>query len=236
MLVEPATAVTAPVQVFTRPFGVATKTFPGKASTNGDPLVIVWAAAFVLPSVIVSVDVPPEAIDAGLKAFATVGGALIVRVAWATPGFVSPSFVTTLPIGMLSRYAPGVFPRTFAENAQLVGSASVPAGIVAPAKDSVPPPAVAVARPPVQVVKAFGVDAISRPAGSVSVRDTPVSGIVLPFVIVTVRTELTPGLLVTGANTLLTVGLVTTKRVAAAAVEFGTPWSVVTEFTGIVLL
>ena len=102
MVVDPATAVTAPaVHRFTRPFGVATKTFPGNVSTSGDPLVIVWATAFVLPSVIVRVDWPPEAIRAGLNAFATVGGALIVRVAVVAPTFVSPSSSTMLPIGML---------------------------------------------------------------------------------------------------------------------------------------
>ena len=102
MVDEPATAVTSPMtpgHVFVM-FGVAaTKTFPGSVSVN--KAFSVWMAAFVLPNVIVRVDVPPEAIEAGLKALATVGGAAIVRVAWAAPRLLSPSLSTTLPIGML---------------------------------------------------------------------------------------------------------------------------------------
>ena len=111
-----------------------------------------------------------------------------------------------------------MLPRTLALNVQLELAA-----IVAPLKERVLPPPVAVARPPAQVVAAFGVEAISRPAGSASTSAAPVSGIVFPFVIVTVRVVLCPGLRVAFPNALLTVGFVTTKSVAFAAVEFGIP-------------
>ena len=55
----------------------------------------------MLFSVIVSVDVPPVAIDTGLKALLTVGGPLTVSVAEAGPMFVSISFVTMALAGIV---------------------------------------------------------------------------------------------------------------------------------------
>ncbi len=77
-------------------------------------------------------------------------------------------------------------------------------------------------------------DATATPAGSVFVRETPVIGIVAPFVTVTVITVVWPGLRVGFANVLETVGRLTTKSVAFAADWFGIPSSLVTEFAAIV--
>jgi len=62
------------------------------------------------------------------------------------------------------------------------------AAIVPPPSATLDPPAVAVAAPAGQVVEAYGVEATVTPAGSVSVKATPVSatapGAVLGIVIV----------------------------------------------------
>ena len=76
--------------------------------------------------------------------------------------------------------------------------------------ESVPPPAVAATTPPpavAHVPPVAGVDAIARPAGSVSDERDARERDLEPFVIVTVRTVVCPGFRVGFANALLTVGL-----------------------------
>src|SRR5205823_17117 len=80
MLVEPATAVAVPPQVFDRPFGVETTRPVGSVSVNATPAsATVLAAGFVM--VKVSVVVPFSGIVVGLNALAIDGGATTISVA-----------------------------------------------------------------------------------------------------------------------------------------------------------
>src|SRR5438874_2050775 len=80
MLVDPATAVAVPLQVFDNPFGVATTSPVGKVSVNATPVsATVLAAGFVI--VKVSVVVPFSGMLVGLNALAITGGATTVRTA-----------------------------------------------------------------------------------------------------------------------------------------------------------
>lgn len=89
----PEVAVTLPPQLFTRLFGVPTTNPAGNASVNAAPVIL---AAFVLPSVIVNVDVAPAASRSGENDFASVGRARTVRFALPTPGPVSLVVTETL--------------------------------------------------------------------------------------------------------------------------------------------
>jgi hypothetical protein len=74
-LPPPATAVTVPPQLFVVPGGVSFTTPPGYVSVNPTPVSPVPAFGFAI--VIVSVDVPPDAIVAGLNTFVTVGACIV---------------------------------------------------------------------------------------------------------------------------------------------------------------
>ena len=84
------------------------------------------------------------------------------------------------------------------------------AGIVAPLKDNVLPPAVAVAVPP-QVLDTAGVPELSRPAGYVSVKVTPAMLAVLGLVRVIVSVLVPLAAMVVGLKLLVTVGAARTK-------------------------
>ena len=102
---------------------------------------------------------------------------------------------------------------TFAENVQ-----EAPTARVAPVRDTVPEPAVAVIVPPPHVpVRAFGV-AITIPAGNVSVNATPVSATVFAAGLVTVKLNDVGTLIETvpAPNALLIVGGATTVMLAVA--------------------
>src|SRR5262249_57885832 len=82
MLVPPAVADAAPPQLFVKPFGVATTNPVGSVSLNATPAsATVLAAGFVM--VKVSVLVPFNGIELGLKALAIDGGATTVSVSLA---------------------------------------------------------------------------------------------------------------------------------------------------------
>ena len=70
----------------------------GKVSVNAVP---VKATAFVLPSVIVKVLVPPGAMLVGLNALTTVGGDKTVSVADVGVVFEPPLVVVTPPAGIV---------------------------------------------------------------------------------------------------------------------------------------
>lgn len=119
----------------------------------------VAATPFVFVSVIVRVDEPPVAIDAGANAFEIEGGvAVTVRVAFAGAVFEGAIEVTAA--------APIVLP--YALGSELVTrtvTVQFPlAGIVPPESSTDPAPAAAVTVPP-QVVAAPGAEAFTRPAG-----------------------------------------------------------------------
>src|SRR5712671_885880 len=100
-------------------------------------------------------------------------------------------------------FTPAVVPVTFTLKVHEVLIASV-----APARLTVPEPATAVIVPPPQLpVRPFGV-ATTKPAGSVSVNATPVSGMVLAAGFVMVKLKLVEPLsgMVAAPNTLVIVG------------------------------
>jgi len=179
MLVEPATAVAVPPQVFERPFGVETTSPVGNVSVNATPVsATAFAAGLVM--VKVSVVVPFNGMVAAPNAFAIDGGATTSMLAEAVPP-VPPSVDVTFPVVLFC--VPAAVPVTFTENVQLLLAAIVP-----PLRLMTLVPCVAVIVPVPQVpVKPFGVE-ITRPAGSVSLKPTPVSAtVVLLFWIVNVR-------------------------------------------------
>jgi len=92
-LVDPATAVAVPPQVFVSPFGVATTNPVGSVSVNATPVsAIVFAAGLV--TVKVNDVVPFTAIAAAPNALAIAGGATTARLAEAVPP-VPPSVEVT---------------------------------------------------------------------------------------------------------------------------------------------
>ena len=111
----------------------------------------------------------------------------------------------------------------------------LPALSAAPATASTSPPAVASTTALLQVVPAFGVLAMARPAGSVSVRAMPLKATPEPLLMVTVSRVAWPMRTVLAAKLLAMVGWVTTLRRAVAAFWLLTPWVVVTPNLAIVL-
>src|SRR5579864_3134068 len=179
MLVEPATAVAVPPQVLERPFGVETTSPVGSVSVNATPVsATVLAAGFVI--VKVSVVVPFSGIVVGLKTLAIEGGATTFIEAEAVPP-VPPSVEVTLPVVLFC--CPAAVPVTFTESVQeLLAAIDPPVRLitfVAWVAVIVPPPQ--------EPVRPLGVE-ITRPAGSVSLKPTPVSAtVVLLFWMVKVR-------------------------------------------------
>jgi hypothetical protein len=164
MLVDPATAVAVPAQVFVNPFGVETTSPAGKVSLYATP---VWATEFAAGLVIVnvSVETPLNEIVVGLNALAIAGGATTAMLANAVPP-VPPSVEVTALVVLF--FAPPVVPVTFTENVHEVLCARV-----APDKLTMFVACVAVIAPAPQLpVRPFGVE-IARPAGSVSVKPMP---------------------------------------------------------------
>src|ERR1700704_5648251 len=156
MLVEPATAVAVPPQVFERPFGVETTSPVGSVSVNATPVsATVLAAGLVM--VKVSVVVPFSGIVVGLNALAIDGGATTLMLAEAVPP-VPPSVDVTFPVVLFC--VPAAMPVTFTAKVHEVLCARV-----APVRLITFVPCVAVIVPPPQVpVKPFGVET-TRPAG-----------------------------------------------------------------------
>jgi hypothetical protein len=168
-LPEPATAVAVPPHVFASPFGVATTSPAGSVSVNATPVsAAVFAAGFVVESV--SEVVPFSGMKTAPKALVMEGGASTVRLADAVPP-VPPSVEVTFPVVLF--LVPAVVPVTLTENVHDALAARVP-----PNRLTVPEPAVAVIVPAPHVpVNPFGVET-TKPAGSVSLKPTPVSALV----------------------------------------------------------
>lgn len=202
MLVEPATAVAVPPQVFERPFGVETTSPVGNVSVNATPVsATVFAAGLVM--VKVSAVVPFNGIVVGLKALAIDGGATTLMLAEAVPP-VPPSVEVTLPVVLFC--SPAAMPVTFTENVQEPLAAIVP-----PLRLITFVPAVAVIVPPPQVpVRPLGVE-ITKPAGSVSLKPTPVSVVVVFGLLMVKLSEVEPfsGMLA-APNALMMTGGATT--------------------------
>ncbi len=144
----------------------------GSVSVNATP---VSATALAAGLVIVKVSevVAFKAMLLGLNTLAMDGGASTLMLAEAVPP-VPPSVEVTLPVVLFC--VPAAIPVTFTENVQELLAAIVP-----PLRLITFVPAVAVIVPPPQVpLRPFGVE-ITSPAGSVSVKPTPVDAVVFGF-------------------------------------------------------
>src|SRR6266700_2141129 len=206
---EPATAVAVPPHVLDSPFGVATTKPAGRVSVKATPVNATLAFGFVMVKVR---EVEPfSGIVAAPNALVIVGGATTVMFADAVLP-VPPFVEVTLPVVLFFR--PAVVPVTFAVSVHEVLTAIVP-----PVKLTLPEPATAVAVPPQVLVNPLGV-ATTRPAGSVSVKATPVSATVLAAGLVMVKvSEVVPfSGIVAAPNALAIEGGATTVRVAVLLV------------------
>jgi hypothetical protein len=170
MLPDPAVAVIVPpAQLPVSPFGVETTRPAGSVSAKPTPLNVM--EAFGLLIVKLSEVDPFSAMLAAPNDFTIVGGAIAatVTLADAVPP-VPPSTEVTAPVVLF--FVPSVMPVTFTLKVHEALDARV-----ALAKLTLPDPAVAVIVPPPQLpVSPFGVET-TRPAGSVSVKPTPVNAV-----------------------------------------------------------
>ena len=167
----PVGAVVVSVPPQTVAVALATVSPVGMVSVNATPVrETVFAAGLVI--VKVSDVVAFCAMLVGLKTLAIDGGATTASVAVLLVAPVPPSVELTAPVVLA--LAPAVVPVTFTLNVQELFAAMVP-----PVRLIVPEPATAVMVPLPQVpVRPFGVETI-RPAGSVSLKATPVSALVV---------------------------------------------------------
>ena len=153
---------------------VSVKATPVRAST--------FAAGFVMVNV--SEVVAFSAIVEGLNAFAMDGGATTEMLAVAVPP-VPPSVEVTLPVVFVC--CPAAMPVTLTENVQEALAAIVP-----PLRLMTFVPATAVIVPAPHVpVRPFGVET-TRPAGSVSLKPTPVRATVVLGLVMVKLSEVEP--------------------------------------------
>ena len=132
----------------------------------------------------VSVVVPFSGMVEGLNALAIDGGATTLMLAVAVPP-VPPSVEVTLPVVLVC--CPAAMPVTLTENVQEALAAIVP-----PLRLITFVPAVAVIVPAPHVpVRPFGVET-TRPAGSVSLKPTPVSATVVFGLVMVKLSEVEP--------------------------------------------
>ena len=191
---DPAAAVTVPLQVVVRPFGVATCSPAGSVSLNAMP--VSASDVFGLLSVKVSEVFAPTRMLAAPKALVIVGGVATVKLAVAVLP-VPPLVEVTFPVVLVN--CPAAAPVTVTENWQVP-----PAAIVAPVSE-MPVGFVVVSVPPQTVAVAL---ATVSPVGSVSVNATPVSAAMFAagFVIVKVRDVVAFRAILLGLNTLAIEG------------------------------
>jgi len=167
-----------------------------------------------LVTTMVSVEVPPDAMDVGAKLFVTVGGAKMFSVALAAAALLPPEVCSALA-AMVFVAAPAVDDVTFTITVQ------PPAGIEVPlATVTLPAPAAAVTPAHVPVLPAVP---MVMPAGSVSVSalvSVSAEAFVLPMVMV--RLVLPPRARLATPKAFETVGVpstVSTTPVAAVPVS-----------------
>ena len=233
---EPATAVGVPVQpVVLAPFvspvtaGVGatiSALLPpvGSGSDRLKPVSGVPTMLFVI--VIVTLEMPPTGTVVGLKDLAIVSAVVLLSVAVAGARLEMFSLFVTPPARIVLVEVvvlpPGA--RTFTAKVQVE-----PAVIVAPAKEMLGPPTVAVGVPvqpvPVRPVMA-GVGAICNvlvaPAGRVSVSPRFVSDAAVLFVTLIVNLETPPTAIVVGLKDFATVTPLVFVSVAAAGPDAAT--------------
>jgi hypothetical protein len=174
----------------------------GSVSAKATP---VSATAFAAGFVIVKVSevVAFKAMLLGLKALAIDGGATTLIEAEAVPP-LPPSVEVTLPVVLFC--VPAAIPVTLIENVQLVFAARV-----APLRLITFVPCVAmIVPPPQEPVRPLGVE-ITRPAGSVSLKPTPVN-VAVVLGLVTVKLKLVEPFsgMLAAPNAFVRVGAATT--------------------------
>jgi hypothetical protein len=203
---DPATAVVAPEQVPVKPLGVATTRPAGSASLNAIP--VSPAVPFGLVMVKVSEVEPLSGMVGAPKALAIVGGAITVIDALEV--FPEPASVEVFVT--LLFFTPAVVPVTLNETTQEALGASV-----APPSDAEAAPGTAVAVPEHVLARLEGV-AMTNPAGKLSVKARPVSGIVFEDGFAIVNERLVDPLtgIVAAPNALAIVGGAATVRFALA--------------------
>jgi hypothetical protein len=158
----------------------------------------VKATAFGFVSRMVSVEVPPTGMLAGVNDLATSGGANVtVSELVAGVVFDPPLVVISPPAGMILSYVPPPLAVTVIVTVQLPV-----AGIVPPVR--LTEVVVWVAVPP-QVVPAVP-GRVVKPVGRLSLNVAPVRATGLGFDRVMVRSDVPPGAMVPGTNALATVG------------------------------
>jgi hypothetical protein len=161
---DPAVAVAVPPHVLVRLLGVATTRFTGKSSVKATPCSATVALGLVI--VIVSVEMPFERIEVGLKALAILGGATTVMVAVAGRP-VPPSFEVMAVVELF--FTPAEVPVTLIDSPQWPDAAKLtPEKVITLLEAEMVPPQVAKLK-----------SGVVRPAGSVSVSPTPVSAVEL---------------------------------------------------------
>ena len=192
---------------------------------------LVSAKTFELKIEMVSVDTPPGAMTTGEKFFPMPEPARTVRVALAADVFVAPCVLEIAPIGRVLVRLPCWNEDTLTEMLQVP-----PPAMPAPESAKLAAPGTAETVPPAHVVEAPGTDAMTIPAGRLSVSATPVSATAVALERVTERTEVPPPGIETGLKLLLseTVRGVLT-RFAVAAVTVVTPSASVSAPAGMVL-
>src|SRR5689334_3505361 len=174
-MVAPVNEIPVGAVVVTVPPQIVAEALPtvrpvGNVSVNATPVSeTVFPAGLVI--VKVSEVVAFSGIVDGVKTFAIDGGATTISTAVLLVAPVPPSVEVTAPVVLLCD--PAATPVTFTEKVQLPAAAIVP-----PLRLIVLEPAVAVIVPAPHVpVSPFGVET-TRPAGSVSLKATPVSATV----------------------------------------------------------
>jgi len=211
----PAKAVTTPPHVLLAPLP-DTKTPLGNESTSG--AVNVEMTLVGLVRVMVRVDTPPDAIEAGLNDLLSPGGgcfpAATVKIATAAPALL-PLLVCNPPAGTVFVKAPA-----FAAVTSTVTVQEPSAGIAPPVKVTVELPALAVTAPPQVVVPPLETN---TPVGKVSTRGAVSVAAVEPELFrVRVRVEVPPVRMDAGLKALPSVidGGVTVKVAMAGDALF----------------
>jgi hypothetical protein len=208
---DPLVVAGVPLQVFVSGGVAATVNPAGKVSVNATPVSPnVLAVGFV--TVRVSEVAPFSGTLVPPNALVIAGGAATLMLAEAV--LPVPPFVELTAPEVLVIVMPTAVPVTFTVSVQFVFTPTVP-----PAREMLPEPAVAVTVELVpQVFATPGVEATTRPAGSVSVKATPVWATVLAagLVMVNVNALLALRLIAVGLNALLIVSGVTIGMVPGA--------------------
>ena len=207
-VVSPTFGENVPPQLLVAPVGEATLMPLGRGSLTATPLcATVLAAGLVM--VMVSVVVPFSGMLAAPNDLVMVGADIAVKAAEAVVP-VPPLVALTVPVVLT--WLPAVVGVTVTETVQKLLTGTVP-----PLRLMLVAFAFAVNVPP-QVLLVVGELVTCRPEGNESLTATPVSAAMLPdgLVMVRVKVDVPPTLMVVGKKLLVIVGAESTFKVAVA--------------------